>query len=142
MTDLSIFDSPSSGIQVPRQPPEGEYLATVTNYRIAEKANENGNYAVNLEFKLQQALQNQDISNVNLNRPYRSIMFVGANNLGYVKKDMAKLIGQDAVDVPTSTPKDWFQQSVGRAAVVTLKVDAYAEKQGKDDMKVTSFKAA
>lgn len=131
MTDLSYLDTDTSKVSIPREPPEGNYLAQPVDFNRQD--GEEGKVKYTIRFKLLDALDGQDLTGVNLNRAFFSKpITVSEKNLGYVLRDMKKF-GVPLENIPM---RDIFETVVKAEPTVKVVV-AYDKwvKENKDEEK-------
>lgn len=135
MTDLSILDENTDDTVEPREPPHGEYLAQITDI----EANTDKTPFAQIEFKLIEAMQQQDLTGVNLNRPiYTDKLWLSEKAKPYTKRDLMKF----GVDIKGLKWRDSFDKLQGTTAVVTVAADEYWASKGRDRSIVKSWRAA
>lgn len=118
MTDLSYLDTNTSNIEVPKEPPEGDYLGELVDFEREDRDDGKVNYT--LQFKVEEPLDSTlDLTGVKLNRPfYSNRIVVSDKNMGYVLRDMNRF-GVDLNGVPFA---EIFQKLVDAQPKVKLRL--------------------
>jgi hypothetical protein len=121
MTDLSLMDMNIDDVQESRDLPPGGYVATVTNYKSDKIPNEKQTEYVDVEFRILEAVDGQDLAGVNLNRPVYGRIWASPAAAGAAKKELNKF----GVDVTGLKFKDAFDKIVGATVRVQVGADKY-----------------
>mgnify|MGYP003644947357 CR=1 FL=1 len=137
MPDFDILDLDTTNIVEPRNPPPGRYLATYVNYDFTNNAK--GTVFGAMNWRLESPLENQDMTGVNLGRLLEGKVILTENTVPYIKRDFRNAFAYE----PAEKPKQWFEDNVGKQAVVVIGFDAWWKKtKGVEKPVVSSFFAA
>jgi len=102
--------------------PPGKYKGVVTGYKVDK--NTNDKQFIVVEFKAQEALEDQDLTGVEMNRTLRGErLFLTDSAVKYTKSALAR------ISKPTGSFADWFETLVGQEVVFELKTEE-VEKNG------------
>lgn len=135
--NFDILDEDASSVVEPRNAPEGRYLATYVNYERSK--NSKGNTIVEMNWRLDSPLENQDMTGVNLGRLLPQNIVVTENTRPYIKRDFHTGFNYE----PAAKPSQWFEDNIGKQAVVIVSYDKWwKEKRGVEKPVVSGFFAA
>jgi len=139
MTDLSILDKNMDEIVEPRRVPDGEYVALVTGVKFDKFPPPKETPYADIEFKVQSAMDNQDLTGVNLNKSVYGRSWLSENALGGTKRDLKKF----GVEIEGLKLRDAFDRIIGSTVVVRIEQDKYQyDKKGRDIAVVSSWRVA
>lgn len=138
MTDLSILDTNLDEVQEPRQAPPGHYLATATNFKVDKIPNEKETPYADIEFRLNEALDGQDLTGVNLNRPIYGRIWLTADSLGRAKQELRKF----GNPIEGTNLRAALEQIVGCVVKVKVDLDKRAADRGYDKRLVANWEPA
>jgi hypothetical protein len=138
MTDLAALDMNVDDVQEARTTPPGGYLAVVSNFKSDKLANEKETPFVDVEFRLQDATDGQDLTGVNLNRPVYARIFMTTDALPLAKKQLKEF----GVDISGLSFKEAFEKIVGATVKVQVGFDPYYLKNRQQERPIVKSWAA
>lgn len=138
MVDLAVLDSNMDEIIEPRTAPDGEYIALTTGVEFDKIPNAKETPYADVEFKLVEPLNGQDLTGVNLNRPVTGRIWLSKDALGQAKRQLKSF----GIDTAGEKLRDSFDKIVGTTVVVKVVRDSYQAKKGRDVASVYEWRPA
>lgn len=129
----SLLDTNVDSIEDIRNHPSGRYEGKVVSVKFGEYEDKQ---TVDLAFRATAALDDQDLSGVEMNRMLYHRIWLSADNLRYVKRDLARA----GVDLTSGTLRDSISNLEGADVEMSVGIDDYDKKKGRDIPKVLTFR--